>query len=205
VIIMPKEPSAKEVGEAFIRSMGAGMGSSDGGFSVGLPLRPGTTVRAMPKMRMGNDVSESVDHALGRRPATTQTQTETEMVEPSDAERKLEAARLEALKDDIEYWKKTKGIVTEPKVDPAVSAAAKLAEARKLVLDAAVQEQAETHDRHGVPLHVLEDACAALAFELDRDLQPEEVARVCANTLLAAVHDREQRQAEEATTGGARG
>ena len=56
----------------------------------------------------------------------------------------------------------------------------------------------ESHDRCGVPVDVVEDALADAAQLLERDLDTDEIDRVCRTTVRTHVHDREQAEAQTA-------
>ena len=53
-------------------------------------------------------------------------------------------------------------------------------------------------DLQGVPLAIIENACADAADFLVRDLDIAEVDRACTSAVATAVHDREQAEAEKA-------
>jgi|ERR1019366_3377088 hypothetical protein len=75
---------------------------------------------------------------------------------------------------------------------------ARITSPRRLRSHRAVQRWAEGGDLQGVPIDVIESAVADAADFLRRDLDLAEVERTCIAAIAAAVHDREQAEAEKA-------
>ncbi len=74
---------------------------------------------------------------------------------------------------------------------------------RDLRAHRAAERWRETNDHHGAPFDELAHAVVEHAARLRRDLEPEEVDRVCRAAVAAYVDAEEQREAEEVRHGDA--